>query len=218
MPKNGPFPSKEADLNLYFIFVVPYLIDNSKRLNVSDTNATLATDALNLWMQIFPVSQNSNMRTKTIVENKDAAKNSLMQILRSIYGDIPQSALTSEDRNTLNIKAKNTSKTPAPVPATHPVGQVNTNNRLEHSISYTDENGSHGKPAGVRGCQIWFKLGDPVVKISELSYMATDTASPYVHKFEVDDAGKTIHYWLRWENTRGETGPWSTVVTATITG
>jgi len=30
------------------------------------------------------------------------------------------------------------------------------------------------------------------------------------------DAGKTAYYALRWENTRGETGPWSDVVSATI--
>ncbi|MBC7643248.1 MAG: hypothetical protein H7174_13100 [Flavobacterium sp.] len=141
-----------------------------------------------------------------------------MTTLRSIYADIPASALTVEDRNTLNIAERSTTRTPAPVPTTKPIAQVDTSKRLEHTISFTNEDGSAGKPAGVRGCQIWFKIGDPAIDPNELSYMATDSASPYTYHFSGDNAGKNAYYWLRWENTRGETGPWSDVVMATVTG
>jgi hypothetical protein len=218
MPNQGPFPSKEADLNLYFQTVIAYLILNGVRLNVSAANLAAASDLLALWEDIFPSSQNKNTRTKTIVENKDVAKERMMTLLRSIYADIAQSALTNEDRNTLNLEARSTSRTASPVPVTRPVAQVNTNNRLEHTISFTDESGSSARPAGVRGCQIWFNVGEPIINVEDLDFMATDTASPYIRKFPLTDAGKAVHYWLRWENTRGETGPWSTVVTATITG
>ena len=30
------------------------------------------------------------------------------------------------------------------------------------------------------------------------------------------DGGKTAHYMLRWESTRGEPGPWSDTASATI--
>jgi hypothetical protein len=74
------------------------------------------------------------------------------------------------------------------------------------------------KPDGVRGCQIWMKIGSPATDPDELTYLATDTRSPYVYHFEGKDAGKAAYYWLRWENTRGETGPWSDSVMATIAG
>jgi len=218
MPKLGPFPSKEADLNLYFQAVVPYLVDNAARLGVSTTNQTTATAQLAAWNAVYPSSQNSNTRTKSIVENKDIAKENLMTTLRAIYADIPASALTVEDRNTLNIMERSTTRTPVPVPSTKPIAQVDTSNRLEHTISFTDFDGSAGKPEGVRGCQIWHKIGEPAIDPSELSYMATDTASPYTYRFAGDVAGKNVYYWLRWENTRGETGPWSDVVMATVTG
>jgi len=41
---------------------------------------------------------------------------------------------------------------------------------------------------------------------------------PPVAQFDPADAGKTAYYWLRWENTKGEIGPWSAVASATITG
>ena len=54
------------------------------------------------------------------------------------------------------------------------------------------------------------KIGTaPPASASDLQDLATDTRTPYVAGFDQADAGKTAYYWLRWENTKGETGPWS---------
>jgi hypothetical protein len=45
-----------------------------------------------------------------------------------------------------------------------------------------------------------------------------DVANSYVAEFEGKDAGKTAYYMLRWVTTRGEKGPWSETVAATIAG
>ena len=218
MPKQKPFPSKEAELDIYFRLVVAHITTHFIRLHVSETNKVAANEALKEWNIIFPLSQNSNIRTKSIVANKNSVRDTLMSILRKIYADIPQSILTVEDRNAIGlIERKSTRTTPAP-PTTHPIGHINTINRLQHTISFTDEDGSLAKPKGVRGCQIWCKVGEPVTDVQELSFLAMSSASPYVHKFDIPAAGKTVYYWLRWENTRGKTGPWSAAVTATVNG
>ena len=218
MPKQKPFPSKEAELDIYFRLVVAHITTHFIRLHVSETNKVAANEALKEWNIIFPLSQNSNIRTKSIVANKNSVRDTLMSILRKIYADIPQSILTVEDRNAIGlIERKSTRTTPAP-PTTHPIGYINTINRLQHTISFTDEDGSLAKPKGVRGCQIWCKVGEPVTDVQELSFLAMSSASPYVHKFDIPAAGKTVYYWLRWENTRGKTGPWSAAVNATVNG
>ncbi|MGV9004052.1 hypothetical protein [Flavobacterium sp.] len=217
MPKLGTFPSKEADLSLYFQEAIPYVVANKQRLGLSPENKTIIEDGLVGWNIIFPASQSVNTRTKTIVENKDFAKNNLINALRTVYGDIPQSVLTIEDRNALNLPAKDTSKTPASVPTSVPIGHVNTNRRLQHTIIFTNEDSSRAKPVGVRGCQIWYRIGEMPTTFNQMSFMAFDSASPYVHVFDGADAGKIVYYWLRWENTRGEVGPWSEVIVATIT-
>lgn len=218
MPKRAPFPSKETDLNTYFKEVVRYLLLHFSRLNVSETNRLALIEAIDVWNTVFPASQNKNLRTTTIVANKNAKRDQLITLLRSIYDDFPKSGLTTDDKNTFGLKQKSTSKTLNPRPTTYPIGTVDVKNRLSHTISFTDEDGSLGKPKGVRGCQIWYKIGEPVTHFSELNYLVTDTASPYLHQFDVPDVGKMVHYWLRWENTRGETGPWSPVVSATVVG
>ena len=70
---------------------------------------------------------------------------------------------------------------------------------------------------GVRGAQIWVKIGDPPPSDpSELTFLATDTRAPYVADFAGADANKVAHYMLRWESTRGAVGPWSETASATI--
>jgi hypothetical protein len=220
MPKNAPFPSKEADLNNYFILVVAYLLvaANKARLLVSAANEAKLIAQLATWNSTYALTANVNTRTKTATDNKDIAKADLMTTLRNVYADIPNSALTTADRNILNLPERSTTKTPAPVPTTKPIAQVDTSNRLVHEVSFTDEDGSAAKPTGVHGCQIWMKIGTAAIDPDELKYVGTATASPFEVKFKGEDAGKNVYYWLRWENTRGETGPWSDAVMATVTG
>jgi hypothetical protein len=53
---------------------------------------------------------------------------------------------------------------------------------------------------------------------SELSFLALDSRTPYLAEYDGEDAGKTAHYMLRWVSARGEVGPWSVTVSATVGG
>jgi hypothetical protein len=99
------------------------------------------------------------------------------------------------------------------------VATVDTSQRLQHTISFVDELSptSKAKPGGVSGCEVWVKIGTAPADPNELSYLATDTRTPYTAVFEGADGGKMANYMLRWVNTRGERGPWSQTVSATIT-
>ncbi len=218
MPTHKPFPSKEAELDTYFKIVVAYLTIHSGRLHVSDIYKTAVNEALEEWKIVFPISKDLNHRTKLIVAHKNRLKETLMTTLRSIYADIPKSVLTLQDRTTFGLNERKSTRSAPKIPTTHPLGQIFTGNLFQHTIFFTDENGSLAKPKGVRGCQIWIKMGEPVTDLKELLFLGTSSASPFLHKFAFSDAGKMVHYWLRWENSRGETGPWSPAVRATVNG
>jgi len=219
---NGPFPGKEADRNSYYGIACPYLLvtANATRLGISAANKTTLQAAYTAWNTAYPLTQNPDTRTSTNIDNKNIADDNLQTIMRSIFGDIADSALTTQDRNTLHLPERS-ANTPAPVPTSAPVATIDTGNRLEHSISVVDENTptSRAKPDGVRGCQIWEKIGAPApVSASDLIFVAETTKSPFLNHFNGADAGKMVYYWFRWVNTRGEVGPWSAMVSATIGG
>ena len=60
--------------------------------------------------------------------------------------------------------------------------------------------------------------GDAPKSVDEMHFQGTCSASPFVIKFVASQAGSTAYYWLRWVNRKGETGPWSTVVSGMILG
>jgi len=178
MPNNGPFPSKEADRNSFYNIACPYLLKpaNETRLGVSAANSATLQTAFTDWNGTYSIALNPDTRTSTAIDNKNKADFDLQTIMRKIFADIPASALTTQDRNTLNLPER-AAGSPAPAPSTKPVATIDAGNRLEHSLSVVDETTptSRAKPDGVRGCQIWEKIGSAAVEASELTYVATMT-------------------------------------------
>jgi hypothetical protein len=123
------------------------------------------------------------------------------------------------ERQALGITVRDRVRTRAPAPTTRPVVRVDAGQRLKHTVFFADEKTPtrRAKPGGVRGAQIWVKIGDPApTDAGALDYLGTATRSPFNADFEGADANQVAHYMIRWESPRGETGPWSETASATI--
>jgi hypothetical protein len=76
---------------------------------------------------------------------------------------------------------------------------------------------SRAKPAGVHGAEIrWAILDTAPASVDALTHSSFCTRSPFTLTFDESDRTKTVYFCLRWENTRGEKGPWSEIVMAVI--
>ena len=131
------------------------------------------------------------------------------------------SKVTDADRVKMGINVRTGSHTSTPAPETFPIGTIDFSIRMQHSISFYDQMSAHSnaKPEGVSGCEVYMKIGGDAPKsVDEMHFQGTCSASPYVVKFTAAQAGNTVYYWLRWVNRKGETGPWSTVISAMIVG
>jgi hypothetical protein len=176
-----------------------------------------------VWADAFDKASNRQNRTSADVQAKDDARKIFEKSLRNFVAQwlSNNSKVTNSDRERLGLTVKTGTRTPAPVPVTFPIGTVDFSVRLQHTIHFYDESSARkkAKPAGVHGCEIWMKIdGAAPADASELTYLVTDTSSPYRAAFEGKYAGKTVYYWLRWVNTRGEHGPWSSAVSAMVAG
>jgi hypothetical protein len=150
-------------------------------------------------------------RTSSVLESAD----------RSLVNQTQAApATTDADREAMQLTVRDSTSTPVAAPTSHPTLSVDTSERLRHVVRFMDSVVlKRGKPAGVFGCELWHKLGGaPPVDFRECQPLGTDTASPYLAEYEGADAGKIVHYLGRWVSTRGDHGPWSPVVSATLTG
>jgi hypothetical protein len=137
MSTKGVFPTSLDEQNNYFITVMPYLVVNVARLQVSAGNMATATNLYSNpgaetdqlgWLELWALSINpattgpavKALLQKRLRQHLATDPVGLENILRAIYADIPQSVLTDTDRKTFNLKERKAKKT------THRVATQNT--------------------------------------------------------------------------------------------
>ena len=166
-------------------------------------------------------AENPATRTKLTVQAKNDARTALERAVRQAVKEYltHNHAVTNEDRDGLGIPIHKSGRTPAPVATDPPDSDVDTS-VLGHVTVYAYEKGSNhkkAKPAGQHGFETgWAILDAPTTEWSDLTHSSFDTNSPLTLSFEGHDRGKTLYYALRWENTRGEKGPWSEIKSVII--
>jgi hypothetical protein len=91
----------------------------------------------------------------------------------------------------------------------------------QHTIRFfmpNEASKSTKKPKGVKGCNLYKKIGDAPASLKECSLMTMDTKSPYVFEHEPEDAGKQAHYIAVWVDNDDNASPQSETFSITITG
>lgn len=197
-----------------------YFQSNAVALGYTAADATALHNLWNLYDGSYSSILPAKNEYEAILSNFQTAEDAFISRVRAIAAEIQADpSITDEQRLAAGLPVYKTTRTPAPVPTTRPVAEVDTSQRLQHTISFRNEGStSKAKPEGVRACEIWCVIGPAPASIAEARYLATDTATPYLATFDAADAGKSVHYFLRWVNTRNQPGPWSETVTATIGG
>lgn len=215
-------PDSDGDFSLFMTTFVNYVAAHAVAVGVPTATATALSDALLTFTDSLTAHQAAQTAALSARATKDTARVDLTGLARPIIQMIQSNpAVTDDIRALMGLPIRDATRTRVPLPTTRPVGQVDTSQRLQHTISWRDESTptSKSKPAGVRGAEIWLYIGPtPPADPSLAHFVALDTATPYLLVHDAADAGKLAHYLLRWVNSRQEPGPWSETISATITG
>lgn len=216
-------PAPDAQFNTWQQAFTAYLAANFAALGLVAADVTPVTTAQAGWSSAYTDHQNRANAAQAARNFKDTQRGSYEAVIRPLVRRLQAStAVDDGERAALGITVPDPTSTPAPIPTSRPVGQVDTRQRLQHTISWADEGTptSKGKPFGVNGAEVWVKIGPateaPPDDPSEFVFETLDTRSPHLIVYTGPDGGKTAHYILRWVNTRGQKGPWSETVSATI--
>jgi hypothetical protein len=171
--------------------------------------------------QKLDVAEAPPTRTRGTVAAKNVAKKKLDSAVRAAVQRYlaHNPDVTEQDHDDLGIPNYKTSRTPAPVAGEAPDFDINTSVLGRIIIAFFEKGSSHkkAKPAGQHCVEVgWVQSDTPITRWDELAHSNVDTNSPFTLSFENDQRGKTVYFALRWENTRGEKGPWSAIQNAII--
>ena len=215
-------PPADADFNPWQSQCVDYITTNKTALGVTTGALAPITAARADWDTAYPAHVVADAAAQAATQTKKDARAAYEAALRPLIQQLQASTtVTDTQRQAMNIPVHATTRTAAAVPTTKPTATIDTSQRLAHTIDFRDAAAarSKAKPKGVLGCELWVFLGDtPPADPSGYSFLALDTATPYLSTYPGAHAGKKASYLLRWVNTTGDKGPWSDVISATIAG
>lgn len=211
-------PSSDAEFHVWQGNIIPIVQLSASAWGILAADLTSVVASQTTWITAFNKASNKQNRTAADVQAKEDARKAYEKALRNFVAQwlANNAKVANSDRERMGLTVKSSSRTAVAVPSTAPNATIDFSTRLQHSIAYADETTptTKAKPAGVHGSEVWVKLGDE----AEFRFLGTNTSSPFQAVFADADAGKTAQYRLRWVNTRGEHGPWSSIISATIVG
>lgn len=146
---------------------------------------------------------------------RDAAVSAIRPMMFQIHAN---PGISDEDKLLIGVVPVNNSRTPIFVPTTAPIVSFKFASMGSHTLSFADENtpASARKPFGAAGMQLFVGIGPEPTPLNLLRFSQNVTRNPIVQGFEPEDAGLLATYAARWYGKRGDLGPWSQTVNATI--
>lgn len=222
MSTNDYIPRSDPEFNVWQGNIILLVDGNAEAWGIPPAEITALKARQTAWATAFTKANNKQNRSAADVQAKNDTRELFEKSLRNFVAQwlSNNNKITDSDRERMSITVKSDTRTPVAVPVSNPIGTIDFSVRQQHSLSFIDSvTHAKAKPDGVQGCEVWMKAGGEPPKVdSEFSYVGTDTRSPYRVSFTVADIGKMVYYRMRWINKRGQTGPWSSTISAVVGG
>ncbi|HVS82828.1 MAG TPA: hypothetical protein VHE60_13945 [Pyrinomonadaceae bacterium] len=122
-----------------------------------------------------PASNSASAAALAATQAKSDSRDAGEAFIRPLVGRMQSNtSITDAQRQSLGITVRATTGTAVGAPDTKPVGQVDTSQRLRHTLSFVDEltPTSRAKPDGVQGCETWTEVGAAPGGPGDVHYLA----------------------------------------------
>ncbi|MDR1561462.1 MAG: hypothetical protein LBS54_00035 [Dysgonamonadaceae bacterium] len=178
------------------------------------------------YNQKYEIANNPNTRTKPSVQDRQQSRKIYESYIRDIVRTYLANnhKLTDAQRELLNITVRKKTRTRIGAPDTYPVltvKQVDAGRILvqfrKQELDNIKESVRRNIPYGYIGAFIKYGVFDqPAKDHSELNLSVIATRPKKIISFNTCDRKKTACFSIAWETRKGETGPWSPVVSENI--
>ncbi len=213
-------PNSEGALTQYAENFLKQMTDHTDEYHLTEEELQQVQDVVSEWVSTADAATTARDAARAATEAKDAARVAMEETLRTRIRLIQANpAITDQAKLEAGIRPHKTTRTPIRPPHTSPIGSVIASDQLTQTLFISDAATptKRARPSGVTGCEIYLFVGDAAPADPKAFRMIRfATRSPEEVTFEAADGGRTAHYLLRWMNSKGETGPWSNVISATI--
>jgi hypothetical protein len=220
MSRKQIIPDKDADFD-----VMQRRLHTVANANISKwgLDSTWITNVFNpaaaLWNAKYAVYKEPLTRTQVITAEKIAARKAYKPHISLLVKSLRVNTRLSEnDRLEAGLENYDTTPTAPEVPVSWPIIVFKPVAAGVLRGDYHDsESGLRRKGKGIHGMEVRIGVPDqPPVSPEEMPHSEFSTRTPYIKAFDQSLRGKKAYFCSRWENTRGQKGPWSEIISAII--
>ncbi|RRJ94628.1 hypothetical protein Ga0100231_010030 [Opitutaceae bacterium TAV4] len=208
-------PRKDEDFHAWQANFALKLGAMTTRLGIPEAKTNTLESLQGQWIDALQLASQPSTRTPLTIEQKTHARDTYESFLRLLVRQhiANNEQTTDDDRVTLGLPIPKTTRTPAPVPTSIPGVKLSLEAPGIVIVAFFDMGNIHrAKPDLVHGAEIASVIRETEPTTGDdFNRSSFDTRSPFTFTFDISERGKTLWLRLRWENTRGEKGPWSDI-------
>jgi hypothetical protein len=222
------FPASRVVQNTLITKTTAFMADGNNRNNIgfaSNTPSGIWYDTtyapkLMRYNTVYQLWQNPVTSTKPVLDDLKDAESEFFSLYRVFYATVKASPLVT------NAYLEDMGFPPRPSGgrSPHPVDKlfIDLNvmpmgNLIIKAAFENRDTGSSVIPEYLTGAVVYYLVSDtPVTDQNSLAFSKLATRSPLELTFEPAQRGKMVYLAARWQNRRGELGPWSEIVSCVI--
>jgi len=218
-------PAKDADAINWGNNFATLLTANPTAYGEDAPTALVVQNAFDAFDAAYQQAIDPSTRTPATVSDKDAQRVNFEATVRPVAQRInARDSVTNEQRSSLGITVRKTTRTPVPAPATKPVFSIRNQQQgvLEFQVRDETTPTSKAKPFGVIGVDVHVFVGDqPPAELEDYPLNKTTGKTPNTLAFDLAQSGETARVACRWTTRSGpggvaQKGPWSDVTTFVV--
>lgn len=224
MPASAPYiPSKQANLNNWLNNFATLITANPSFYGLMASDATTIQNAVNAWNSAYAMVTSPTTKTPSSVSAKDTARVTVLGIVRPYAQQVSNNpGVTSANKIALGLNPKTSTPSPVTPPASNPILSILSQGPGIVNFTYRDaltSPSSKAKPYGVKQCQIYgLQSATVITDPTKLSLQTLSTKSPFQFSFPAGYTPGSVWYFAsRWMTQKGQTGPWSPIITLVAT-
>jgi hypothetical protein len=200
--------------------LIRYALQNYARWEIPQQSITELQPYVEALEAAAAVSENPETRTSVAIKKRNEARAAIDKELRLfVQGRLMHNKLVSgDDLTAMALPVHDRKPTPHPAPHNRPTVEVQATNNRQHTVHALNQlTGKKTKPDdayGVRYC--WETRDTPPTNADDLRRSAFSRRTTHVVNYNEADRGKTAYYAACYENSKGEAGPFSDIVSVII--
>jgi hypothetical protein len=214
---NGYMPRRDSLALQWMTIFADRLVADPSRYFVSPVEAASVAEAVGTFAAAFTLANSPRTRTSPAVLRKDECRASGELACRSLYLRIKcNPAISDGDKVSAGVRPTNPARTRIGPPAAAPIIRLTGISTSGHTIEFADFTSPvrRSKPTGATQLQLFRRFDDHPT--DAMGLVGCFTRWPIRIDYDVADNGRTAIYAARWMTRRGETSPWSNMLTVPV--